>query len=47
MRHAAHGFFKLRKGLTRKEALRHVVKKKPADFRGFTYDSKTGRAVTT
>ena len=38
---------KVAPGLSREEALRRVVKKKPSDFRGFTYDKKTGKATTT
>ena len=35
----------LRKGLTRKAAMRAAVKKWGGDFRGFWYSPKTGYAV--
>ena len=39
--------YKLAKGLTRAEALKRVIAKKVPDFRGFTYDPKTGIAKAT
>lgn len=35
------------KGLTRDAAMKAAKKKSPGDFRGFTYDPKTGRARLT
>lgn len=35
---------KLAKGLTRAEAFAKARKKAAQDFRGFTYDTKTGKA---
>lgn len=35
----------LRKGLTWKEAFRAAVKKCGGDFRGFSYNKRTGKAV--
>lgn len=35
----------LRKGLTYKAALRAAVKKCGGDFRGFSYNPKTGKAI--
>jgi len=37
--------FKLPSNLTRKEAIRKAIKKVGGDFRGFKYDSKTGRTT--
>jgi len=37
--------FKIAKGLTRDEAYRRTKKRATRDFRGFSYDAKTGRAV--
>jgi hypothetical protein len=36
---------RLKKGLTRAEALRAALRKSPADFRGFRYDPQTGQAT--
>jgi hypothetical protein len=38
-------FLELRKGLTRVEAARVVARKVGGDWRGLTYDSKTGRTT--
>lgn len=38
---------KVKKGLTRAEAIKAAVKKSRGDFRGFTYNPKTGRATLT
>lgn len=38
---------KLPKGLKRADALRIMRRKQKEDFRGFTYDPKTGKAQTT
>jgi hypothetical protein len=35
----------LPKGLTNKRALARALQKSPGDFRGFTYDRRTGRAT--
>ena len=37
--------FTIGKGYTRERALEVVRNKKPRDFRGFTYDPKTGKAT--
>lgn len=34
--------YKIAKGLTRAEAMKRIIAKKVADFRGFSYDPKTG-----
>ena len=34
----------LPKGLTRAEALKKMLRKFPGDYRGFSYNAKTGKA---
>lgn len=37
--------FKIRKGLSRLEALKEASSKAKRDFRGITYDEKTGKVT--
>jgi len=39
--------FTIAKNLTREEALRRAKRRATRDFRGFTYDPKTGAVVLT